>query len=156
MHTNEIIYPQTKCQQSCYLKKLYEQCKFVPYQYQRWIPQHWIAKHGKSYNRPANLKCFRKHKLRYQRQECPECAKSCQQTTHEFTTNILPYYKRSQNHITRIDFRFTSSMKISIQEYEKYTLVEMLSAIGGLLGLLTGCSVMSICELIFVIFLVLL
>ena len=137
------VYSSVKCVESCRLREIVESCGDVPFQYRHFIPNKWYSSSHNNKNISALEKCIKDHKSkRYCKLSCPH---SCQQNKIK-----LSIVKGSAIHSNALFllFSFPTMTVEHIEEFRLYSWQELLSNFGGVLGLMTGFSLMSVFEII--------
>ena len=136
----------------CWLEVVYKQCQWVQSEYQYLIPTEWMEKKTPSYNESANEKCNNKINYTETQEKCNlGCKKPCRQTLYSASILGDDYYiKNNKSHVTQIGFSYKNLLKETVKERYQYTLPDLLANLGGAIGLLSGCSCLSIVELVVV------
>ena len=146
------------CQYRCFIQTFYFACNFTAeYMHQHLVPKSWINQRAPSYNITKNKECYDKYNDKSYNSarfdlmtHCAhQCIEPCQKIVYMPSMQSTDYYiQTGKPHKTKIRLLIDSMLETTVIEQYKYSLEDLLANIGGGMGLMTGCSVLSILELI--------
>jgi len=136
-------YTVHKCTHQCILKHTENKCKAIPAFYQSYFEhQHKLQKDKQAEDCVREVvKNTSVEKTCYDKCAIPPCS---EEIFHAVMTHTA---KTDLSHTLDLDFLFPSLSETRIVEYPEYTWQELFSKFGGMLGLMTGASVLSFFEI---------
>lgn len=146
------IYSLMNCEQECYSNITYEKCGCVPFTKPR-DEEMTICIDG--FHR-GTCEVFLRNSLDYNetlnfspRKNC-SCLTSC--NSIKYNMKFYPRY-HSEGNETILNFIMDTEDIVVYKRYQQFTLSDVISYVGGLLGLFAGISVLSIVEFFYFIIL---
>ena len=147
-------YTLQRCHFSCKLLHIYKTCGAVGDQWMQYIPKSEKRKYNNNKTDDEKRKCLSDYtKLHNNQGRCQHCPKPCHEKSHKLLNVGVfdDYESNNQYHLV-----FTVSyqdLMVNMIEKPLYDIVDVVSGFGGILGLLTGCSALSVIEIFAVIYL---
>ena len=145
---------KTKCIAELYLKK----CHFLSYHLQQMVKETWLSRYNINFtlrnaNWTRNKECIKRHWVRRnEKLPCFQiCLQDCEKSLYE--ANLFASSgdtTKTKRLRTRIMIYYKSLLKETIVERHAYTWQAVFGMLRGTLGLMTGTSVLSMIEVVFV------
>ena len=158
------LYTRDKCEESCVLKLMLLECKAAYYFYRAYIRDKTYLNSfiDESIDRNEGTKCWdrvsrsNRYKIRACKatcyQPCEEERYTISETSHPWSDHQKKIQQRQTNHenmkTVRLSVYFSELNEIEIAESPSYDRVTLLANFGGMLGLMTGMSAISLLEIL--------
>ena len=154
-------YSQYKCQQDCVVRQIYTECRALPYEYRRYYknatslePDRFL----RMINNFANS-CVKSWywdidiNIRHSRQEriaacLAGCPKPCTTTKYSATVSTQKKSYNTKDTDTEIMILYDELAVETHEEYFAYSFETFYCNMCGIIGMMTGMSVFSLCEFV--------
>merc|ERR1712150_3072 len=152
-------YTKRKCQLTKMMLYIYKKCHKLPYMYYRWFPKDWEGLYGPYNISNTNTWCdgmwLRKFGEIIDSMIKSSCLTPCFEV--EYDIQIHQYKRKKRKYweckeekcgdpFTEVRVNYRTFAVTSIVERYEYTFPQILSSLGGTLGLCMGCSALSFVE----------
>ncbi|XP_066927545.1 acid-sensing ion channel 4-like [Clytia hemisphaerica] len=141
------VYTVTKCKKGCFWEAVFEKCGAIPPMYKKHMREPYRFNNKTFVDDVTGDACLREVEL--DDKVTSKCNTQCTiQPCYEEDIKISLDFHRSPD-LNFLEFAFTyqSFMVETIEEVPAYTWQDLFANFGGCVGLMTGASILSICEL---------
>nr|XP_016932521.2 sodium channel protein Nach [Drosophila suzukii] len=128
-----------KCLDECRIKATLINCQCVPYPFE-------LSKENFKHCTLENITCLQSVEENWTPAQCPQCLPLCNQLCHRLNKQILGYLHPWRS---ELNLKFKTPRRQLYTTNILYHWYQMLSNIGGVLGVCIGCSFISGFELIY-------
>ena len=141
-------YSPRSCHFSCRLAHMYQMCGAVGDNWMQFIPKKLKNKYNNSKSEDETRDCLLKYTQLHPNHQCQYCPKLCKQKYY----NLVDVRHAAVYNKYGLKFA-VSHQELAIHSSEKalFGVLDIIISFGGILGLLTGCSALSVIEILAVL-----